>query len=254
VTAELPPGSILLVDDDPHIAEVVEYALKAKGYRVDRATNGEEALELYKREREDLVILDINLPGRDGLWVCKALREFSPVPVLFLSARDEEVDRVMGLTIGGDDYVTKPFSPRELVARVEAILRRTPGLRGQRGPKEAGGPEEEAKSPKEAGETGQNSIGLGELRLDLESFEAFWQGRLVDLTAMEFKLLKTLCQRPRKVFSREELLNIVSPEVSVSDRTVDSHILHIRKKFQKEGAKEIIATQHGLGYSLARLG
>ncbi|MDR1545305.1 MAG: response regulator transcription factor [Deltaproteobacteria bacterium] len=223
-------ASILVVDDDPHIAEVVEFALTAAGYAVATAQDGESALALFKDLKPDLAIVDINLPGKDGLWLCRAVREFSRAPILFLSARDEEVDRVMGLTIGGDDYVTKPFSPRELTARVAAILRR-------------GAPAAAAAEV----------FKLGPLSLDLESLEALWNGQKVELTATEFKLLRTMCQRPRKVFSRDELLEQVFPGVAVSDRTIDSHILHIRKKFQKVGAQEIVQTQHGLGYCLAQL-
>jgi two-component system OmpR family response regulator len=225
-------ATILVVDDDPHISEVVEFALTAAGHVVRTAFETETALTFFKESKIDLAIVDINLPGKDGLWLCRTIREFSQVPIIFLSARDEELDRVMGLTIGGDDYVTKPFSPRELTARVGAVLRRN-----QVGSTEL----------KEA----QRMI-YGQLALDLESVEAFWAGEKVDLTPTEFKLLKTLCQRPRKVFSREEILELVFPGVTVSDRTIDSHILHIRKKFSKVGSKEIIQTQHGLGYNLAQ--
>jgi two-component system OmpR family response regulator len=225
-------GVILIVDDDPHISEVVDFALTAAGYQVVSASSAEEGLEIFEKTQPALAIVDINLPGKDGLWLCRAIREFSQAPLLFLSARDDEVDRVMGLTIGGDDYVTKPFSPRELTARVGAILRR-----------------EKKGTPEPAQET--KSISKGSLRLDLESLTAFWDEKKVDLTATEFRIIKVLCLRSKKVFSREELLELVLPGVAVSDRTIDSHILHIRKKFLKAGAKEIIQTQHGLGYSLA---
>jgi two-component system OmpR family response regulator len=229
-------ATILVIDDDPHISEVVEFSLKAAGYSVLTAFDGETALEIVKNSQPDLLVLDINLPGKDGLWLCRAAREISEAPIIFLSARDEEVDRVMGLTIGGDDYVTKPFSPRELTARVGAVLRRS------KTPKVAPSPE---KTP--------TVLTLSHLRLDLESLEAFWDEHLVELTATEFRLLKTLLARPRKVFTREELLELVFPGVAVGDRTVDSHILHIRKKFHQAGAAEIIQTQHGAGYSLAQL-
>ena len=144
----------------------------------------------------------------------------------------------MGLTIGGDDYVTKPFSPRELTARVEAVLRR-PRTLSQQAP------------PNPAGSEKPQKLALGPLSVDLESQKAFWGSEKVDLTATELKLLKTLLARPRKIFTREELLELAFPGVAVSDRTIDSHILHIRKKFQKAGAADIIQTQHGLGYGLA---
>lgn len=216
----------MVVDDDPHIAEIIDFALKAAGFETVVAPDGESALAAFAKREPALVILDINLPGRDGLWVCQRLREKSHAPVLFLSARDEEVDRVMGLTIGGDDYVTKPFSPRELVARVHAILRR-------RGPL-------------------TTSLTRGRLRLELDSFTAFWDGESVDLTATEFQLVKTLLARPTKVFTRDELLTLVYQETIVSDRTIDSHVLHIRKKFAARGATEIIQTQHGFGYKLSQ--
>jgi two-component system OmpR family response regulator len=226
--------TILVVDDDKHISEVVAFALTAAGHQVKVSFEAEAALAMFKEDAIDLAIVDINLPGKDGLWLCRAIREFSQTPIIFLSARDEELDRVMGLTIGGDDYVTKPFSPRELTARVAAVLRRN------QGPAQA----QEPQAPRK--------IAQGPLELDLESVEAFWGNEKVDLTPTEFKLLKALCQRPRKVFSREEILGLIFPGVNVSDRTIDSHILHIRKKFAKAGATDIIQTQHGLGYSLAQ--
>ena len=238
------PGTILVVDDDPHISEVVQFALRAAGYQVKTAACGESAFEIFKLMAPDLAIIDINLPGKDGLWLCRAIRETSTLPIIFLSARDEEVDRVMGLTIGGDDYVTKPFSPRELTARVEAGLRRPRALADQAAA--AAPPASRSIQTLEPGK-----LSLGELSVDLESQKAFWGRDKVDLTATELKLLQTLLARPRKIFTRDELLELVFPGVAVSDRTIDSHILHIRKKFQKAGATDIIQTQHGLGYGLA---
>ena len=222
---------ILVVDDDAHITEIIEFALKAAGFAVVTAAAGQEALESFRRHSPALVVLDINLPDRDGLWVCQKIREESQAPILFLSARDEEVDRVMGLTIGGDDYVTKPFSPRELTARVQAILRR-------------GVP----AAP--AGAAADKKWTSGRLRLEPESFAAFWDGQPVELTATEFQLLKTMVARPSKVFTRDELLDLVYQDTVVSDRTIDSHILHIRKKFGQKGGKDVIQTQHGVGYKL----
>ncbi|MDL2259744.1 response regulator transcription factor [Deltaproteobacteria bacterium OttesenSCG-928-K17] len=223
---------ILVVDDDPHITEVVEFALTAAGYVVVTAGSGEKALEMFRQHSPALVVLDINLPDRDGLWVCQRIRETSQAPVLFLSARDEEVDRVMGLTIGGDDYVTKPFSPRELTARVQAILRRG------------------AARPDKEENDGGDKWTRGQLRLDIEAHTAFWGGDQIDLTATEFQILKTMLGRPSKVFTRDELLDIVYQDTVVSDRTIDSHILHIRKKFGKKGGKDVVQTQHGVGYKL----
>ncbi|MDR1922612.1 MAG: response regulator transcription factor [Candidatus Adiutrix sp.] len=240
-SADGAPPLILIVDDDPHIAEIIDFAFKAAGFEVITRADGESALTAIRDQNPDLVVLDINLPGRDGLSVCQAARRFSQAPILFLSARDEEVDRVMGLTIGGDDYVTKPFSPRELTARVQAILRRRgPGAKAA-SPEAPGAPEAEARA-----------LTKGLLRLDLESFTAFWDGRAIDLTATEFQLLKTLMLRPAKVFTRDELLTRVYQDTVVSDRTIDSHILHIRKKFSLHGGRDIIQTQHGIGYKLGR--
>jgi two-component system OmpR family response regulator len=188
----------------------------------------------------------INLPGKDGLWLCRAIREASALPIIFLSARDEEVDLVMGLTIGGDDYVTKPFSPRELTARVEAVLRRPRSLAAGGQGAQAGTSSPGAQAPPAEGR-----LAFGDLSVDLESQKAYWGPNKVDLTATELKILKTLMGRPKKIFTRDELLELVLPGVAVSDRTIDSHVLHIRKKFQGAGASDIIQTQHGLGYGLA---
>jgi two-component system OmpR family response regulator len=226
---------ILVVDDDPHILEILEFSLNSAGFAVLTAASGEEALDRFREQAPALVVLDIGLPGRDGLWVCQRIRENSQTPILFLSARDEEVDQVMGLTIGGDDYVTKPFSPRELTARVQAILRRG-----------GGGPV--AAAPAE--DKGAGKWRNGRLRLDPEAHIALWDEQEVELTATEFQLLKTLLARPSKVFTRDELLDLVYRDTVVSDRTIDSHILHIRKKFGARGGKDVIQTQHGVGYKL----
>ena len=227
------PKTILVVDDDNHIAEIIEFSLTAAGFEVVTRDTGEGALTAFREHQPALVVLDINLPGRDGLWVCQRIREESQTPIMFLSARDEEVDRVMGLTIGGDDYVTKPFSPRELTARVQAILRRGA-----------------LAAVVSATDSPDKKWIHGNLRLDPESFTAYWNEEAVDLTATEFYILKTLVMRPNKVFTRDELLDQVYQDTVVSDRTIDSHILHIRKKFSARGGKDIIQTQHGIGYKL----
>lgn len=237
------PQLILAVDDDPHISEIIEFTLTAAGFEVVTAACGEEALTTFRERRPALVVLDINLPDRDGLWVCQRIREESQAPILFLSARDEEVDRVMSLTIGGDDYVTKPFSPRELTARVQAILRRF-SRAAETASEPAAAVEEEPAF----------KWSRGDLRIDPESFTAFWEDRQVELTATEFQLLKTLMMRPNKVFTRDELLDQVYADTVVSDRTIDSHILHIRKKFGAHGGKDVIQTQHGVGYKLGLTG
>ncbi|MDR1042254.1 MAG: response regulator transcription factor [Deltaproteobacteria bacterium] len=226
--------TVLVVDDDPHIADVVEYALTSAGFLVRCAADGEAAVLAARAGGIDLVVLDIGLPGRDGLWVLRTIRETSRVPVIFLTARDEEVDRVMGLTLGGDDYVTKPFSPRELAARVEAVLRR-----------------DTARSAEPTCDAADRAlVSAGHLALDTDAMEAFWDGRRVELTPTEFRILRAMALKPRKVFSREELTALASPDAAVSDRTVDSHVLHIRKKFLAAGG-EVIRTRHGAGYRLA---
>ena len=220
---------ILLIDDDPAIRDIVRFALAREGFEVVEAADGTRGLELAARSVPDLVLLDVMMPGPDGMEVCRRLRARGRTPIIFLSSRDDEIDRVLGLELGGDDYVTKPFSPRELVARVKAVLRRTVA------------PEPEA--PK--------TLERGRLRLDLEGFRAFWDGAEVVLTATEFGLLRTLAERPTKVFSRDALMDgAYGADHYVSDRTVDSHIRRIRAKFQEVGGAPV-ETAHGLGYKLA---
>jgi two-component system OmpR family response regulator len=222
--------TILIADDDSHIREVLQFALEKAGFRVDAAKHGREAIEKTARQNHDLLVLDINMPEMDGLEVCRHLRKTSDIPILFLSSRDEEIDRVVGLEIGGDDYLTKPFSPRELVARVQAILKRS-------APKPA---------PAPSGKTMQK----GGLQADAESFTTTWNGTAVALTATEFMLLLCLLRRPQKVFARDELMDDAYPDTTVSDRTIDSHIRRIRQKFADAGAESVIETMHGVGYKL----
>lgn len=221
---------ILLIDDDSGIRDVVRFALAREGFVVIEAEDGVQGLSLAEKEAPDLIVLDIMMPELDGTEVCRRLRRNSRVPIIFLSSRDEEIDRVLGLELGGDDYVSKPFSPRELVARVKAVLRRIGA---------------EKPSPEHAEHR------HGNLRLDLEGFRAFWSGSEVVLTVTEFALLRTLAERPGKVFSRDALMNgAYALDHYVSDRTVDSHIRRVRAKFQSVGG-EPIETVHGLGYKLA---
>lgn len=221
---------ILIVDDDPHICEVVKFALEKAGFSIEIATNGREALDKASAQSFALIVLDITMPEMDGLEACRRLRKSSEVPVLFLSSRDEEVDRIVGLEIGGDDYVTKPFSPRELVARVQAILKRT-----QVKPAE---PESPAQ------------LRRGALTLDTHRYVAQWRGCEVALTATEFALLAALMQHPGRVYTRDELMDRAYEGVHVSDRTIDSHIRRIRQKFTGAGGEDIIKTLHGIGYTL----
>ncbi|HZN56118.1 MAG TPA: response regulator transcription factor [Candidatus Polarisedimenticolaceae bacterium] len=226
-------GTILVVDDDPQIREVVRFAVGREGFRVSEAGNGRDAIAAFEREPADLIILDILMPEMDGTEVCRTIRRRSNVPIIFLSSKDDEVDRILGLELGGDDYVTKPFSPRELIARVRAVLRR-------------GAP----ASAAEAGEGGLGRIVHGRLTLDLDRYAASWSGREVVLTATEFGLIRTLASFPGKVYTREELMErAYAYDNVVSGRTIDSHVRRLRQKFAAAGG-EPIETVHGLGYKV----
>lgn len=222
---------ILVVDDDAHIRQVLAFALGKAGMRTSEAADGEAALRAVERERPDLVVLDINMPRMDGLEVCRRLRSQGDVPILFLSSRDDEIDRVLGLELGGDDYVVKPFSPREVVARVSAILKR-----GGRGLARAG--------PKAA-------VTHNKLRLDPEAWEARWDGREVAVTVTEFQLLLLLASLPSKVFTRDNIIDrLHGPGFAITDRTIDSHIRNLRAKFAAVGAADLIETRPGVGYRI----
>ena len=223
--------TILVVDDDPHIREVVRFALEKAGMKVVEAADGKEALEAWASVSPDLVVLDILMPEMDGTDVCRRIRASASTPIIFLSSRDDEIDRVVGLELGGDDYVTKPFSPRELVARVRAVLRRAAAV----------APERDAPHKVST---------HGRLKLDLDRFEASWGDEALVLTVTEFGLLRTLLGYPGKVFSRDELMDgAYSWQNIVTDRTIDSHIRRLRRKFAAVGA-EPIETVHGVGYKL----
>ena len=225
---------ILVVDDDPHIHEVICFALTRAGYEAQSARDGAEALAKFQAAPPALVVLDIGMPEMDGLEVCRQLRKTSEVPILFLSARDEEIDRVLGLEIGGDDYVTKPFSPRELVARVNAILKRT-RVRPQ--------------------SDGPGRFSHGGLELDALGHSASFFQTPVELTAIEFAILKTLLARPSQVFTREQILDAAYPGAcQVADRTIDSHIRNIRAKLALSGCADAIETVHGVGFRLGLCG
>jgi two-component system OmpR family response regulator len=219
---------ILIADDEPNIREVISFALERAGYATVTARNGTEALQQFRRSPVDLVILDIGMPEMDGLEVCRQLRKASDVPILFLSARDEEIDRVLGLEIGGDDYVTKPFSARELVARVNVILKRA--RNGMRSPPE---------------------LSHGKVRLDSARHAVWFGDRPVTLTALEFEILSALLGRPEVVFSREQIMEAAyGAGTYVSDRTIDSHIRNLRAKFLEAGCNSVIETVHGVGFRL----
>ena len=223
---------ILVVDDDPHIRDVICFALEKAGMTVAVAQHGADALKQFADRPTDLIVLDIGMPEIDGLEVCRRLRKQSDVPILFLTARSDEIDRILGLELGGDDYVTKPFSPRELVARVNAILKR-------------------AKGGQAAAANGEGVLERGSLRLDPERFEVKYGGAPVQLTALEFSILRMLAARPGIVFSRDRIMDSAyAGNVHVSDRTIDSHIRNIRAKFAAAGCASIIDTVHGVGFRL----
>jgi len=224
--------SILVVDDDPHIRDVVRFAFEKTGMNISIAQDGKDALEQFDRNVHDLVVLDIGMPEMDGLEVCRQIRKTAETPILFLSARDEEIDRILGLEIGGDDYVTKPFSPRELVARVNAILRRARSAPQQ----------PEAKT-----------LSHGGLTIDTDARIARFDGRPVALTALEFAILRALLARPGFVFTRELILDAAyAGNIHVADRTIDSHIRNIRAKMTTAGSDSVIETVHGVGFRLGR--
>lgn len=225
-------AKILIVDDDPAIRDVVRFALTRAGFEVVEAVDGPAALERFAAAAPDLVVLDVLLPGQDGIEVCRALRRSSAVPILFLSSKEDEVDRVVGLELGGDDYLGKPFSPRELVARVRALLRRA-------------APTAPAAAP------AQTVLRHGKLTLDLDFVRALWDSQIVALTATEFGILRTLIGRPGKVYSRNDLMDgAYGVDKVVSDRTIDSHVRRLRAKFAAIGATPV-ETLHGFGYKLS---
>lgn len=218
---------ILVFEDEPAIAENLVYALETEGFLARRAATAREGLELFAREGADLVILDVGLPDINGFEVCKRIRATSAVPIFFLTARSDEVDRVVGLEIGADDYVVKPFSPRELTARVKALFRR---LTSHTAPPE----------------------GTGPFLVDEPRRRILFRGQNLGLSRYEFGLLKALVQRPGIVFSRGQLMEKVWEEPDMSlERTVDSHIKAIRAKIRAlDPASEWIETHRGFGYSL----
>lgn len=221
------PARVLVVEDEPRLAALVCDYLRQAGYVAEALADGAQALQRLREQAPDLLVLDLMLPGLDGLSVCRALREFSDLPVIMLTARVEEVDRLIGLESGADDYVCKPFSPRELVARVKAILRR-PRLAGQ----------------------ASMALPAAPLQLDAQRFEARLHGQLLDLTPAEFRLLKALADAPGRVFSRDQLLDkLHDDQRALSDRTVDSHVKNLRRKLEQAcPGQEPIRSIYGVGY------
>lgn len=217
---------VLVVDDDVKTVELVKLYLERDGYQVLTAYDGIEALRLARESRPDLIVLDLMLPDIDGLEVCRILRHESDVPIIMLTARSTDQDKLTGLGLGADDYVTKPFSPKELAARVRAVLRRLPGERG---------PEE---------------IRSGELSMDFAKHEAWFAGRPLNLTSVEFKLLGVLASEPDRVFSRTSLIEeALGYDFEGFDRTIDVHILNLRRKLELDPSHpRYIKTVYGVGY------
>lgn len=224
-------GRVLLVDDDKNLREVVRYALVREGFLVEEASDGASALQRVAGSSFDLLVLDVMMPEMDGLEVCRRVRASSQVPILFLSSRGEELDKVLGLELGGDDYLAKPFSTRELTSRVKAILRRARPV---------------VATPKD------EVLRVGPLALDPAEHRVTVGTLEVVLTATEFRLLRAFMTRPGRVFPRDELMELAYEDAHVvSERTLDSHVRGIRSKLRDVGM-DPIETVHGVGYRMAR--
>jgi len=221
----------MVVEDEEPIADILEYNLSREGYSVTLVHNGGEAVDRVRHEDPDLIILDIMLPERDGFSVCREVRSFSSVPILMLTAKQEEIDKVLGLELGADDYVVKPFSPREVVARVKALLRRAQGSLGP-------------------GANNNKTISCGEITIDLNTFQAYRNGQDLGLTQREFELLKFLASSPGQVFSREALLEKVWGYEFYGDiRTVDVTVRRLREKIEDDPSQpRYLQTRRGIGY------
>lgn len=225
-------AQILIVDDDPHIREVINFALEKANFSTTNACDGQQAIACFSQSSYDLIVMDINMPEMDGLECCREIRKTSDIPILFLSSRDDEIDRILGLEIGGDDYVTKPFSPRELVARIKAILKRT--------------------QPQQTVTSTNKQFSHGRLRINTEQHAIWWDDSLLSLTAIEFAIMAQMIKKPKQIFSRDAIMDgAYQHDIVVSDRTIDSHIRHIRQKFSNTSCDNIIETQHGVGYKLS---
>jgi len=221
---------ILIVDDEPNILGTVAPLMRARGYEVFSAMSGRAAIEAVERDKPDLVVLDLGLPGLDGLDVTRELRRDGSIPIVMVTARDDELDKLLGLELGADDYLTKPFSPRELVARVKAVLRRT----------------DRPTDPSDV-------MRVGELQLDVPRMRTELAGRSIDLTPTEFTLLATLARQPGRIFTRSQLLDALHGVAFESyERAIDSHIKNLRRKLEPDPRQpRYVLTVYGVGYRLA---
>jgi two-component system response regulator BaeR len=224
----------LIVEDEPRLAQLLNDYLRAAGYETCVCSDGNQALQALQQQRPDLVLLDWMLPGRDGLGICQEVRQSSNVPIIMVTAKIEEVDRLMGLETGADDYICKPFSPREVVARVKALLRRAP-------------PASAASTTSTTSTTSAN-----ELVIDTARYQATLMGQALDLTPLEFRLLHTLAQAPGRVLSRSQLIDrLHEDQRAISDRAIDSHIKNLRRKLAPVTlGTELISSIYGVGYKL----
>ena len=219
---------ILIVEDEPRLASILSDYIAQAGMSPYVIDNGLEVVEWVKREAPDLILLDLMLPGKDGMEICKEVRHFSELPIIMVTARIEEIDRLLGLEIGADDYICKPFSPREVIARVKAVLRRT---------------------------AGHEVIAKAELVLDESRYLATLHGQKLDLTAVEYQLLSALATSPGRIYSRDQLMEKIYPDQRiVEDRTIDSHIKKLRKKMASiSEAGNLIHSVYGVGYKFEQL-
>ncbi len=218
---------VLVVEDEPEIAEILEGYLRREGFRTERAWDGRQALHLLRAAQPDLVLLDIMLPEMDGLEVLRRIRSDGNTPVILVTARTEDLDKLLGLELGADDYVTKPFSPREVVARVKAVLRRAVPLGEPR-----------------------TLLRVGPLEIDSQKVVVRVGAERLDLTPTEFRLLETLARTPGKAFTRAELLEAALPESDALERVVDVHLKNLRRKLEQAGAGGLLETVRGVGYRL----
>lgn len=221
------PKRVLIVEDEVPLAEVLEEYLQASAFAVDRITDGAAVVPHVRADPPDLLLLDLMLPGRDGLDICRELRSFTSIPIIMVTARVDEIDRLLGLELGADDYICKPFAPREVVARVKAQLRRVDMLTRQ-----------------------QQEVHAHGLYLDADRYEACMGERALRLTAVEFRLLETLCRHPGRIFSRTHLIeNLYDDHRVVTERTVDTHVKNLRRKLASEfGGQQFIESVYGVGY------